>query len=293
MGSGVSAASATPEAGAAAPAAAAPAAVEPANSPASKTPLSSVGLLQQQAEAVLDHEVDGQLLGLWHLTFVNFIGLQQDRLVLLSERTIVRVHMNLVTGVVFHSTKFPLDDIESVTIGPLLLTSSKVGHTMAETIRFGARARTHANAVYLLSMPDGHERSQPALCRGLPRLSKRPHTVRIVMSDRFVARTAIGGNEGIGLLGKAVPRTKLDLKRFALISKLDSAALQPNEYEGPRSIHSLASRLIDLLDPLKIREAEVVIATDPVAVLWAPAPQAGAQKPAMPTLRAQATVGRV
>ena len=80
--------------------------------------------MQQAAERVLD-EADGVLLGSWHLTFVNHAGHEQDRMVLLTQRTLVRVNADFGKGIVNHATKLPLDCIESVTVGPLVMKSEK------------------------------------------------------------------------------------------------------------------------------------------------------------------------
>ena len=81
--------------------------------------------LLQNCERCVDQEIDGVMLGSWHLTFINHRGAQQDRIVLLNECSLLRVNVDFERCTVNHATRLPLEHIESVSVGRLKLEDSR------------------------------------------------------------------------------------------------------------------------------------------------------------------------
>eukprot|EP00322_Chrysochromulina_rotalis_P016714 CAMPEP_0115848278 /NCGR_PEP_ID=MMETSP0287-20121206/10838_1 /TAXON_ID=412157 /ORGANISM="Chrysochromulina rotalis, Strain UIO044" /LENGTH=222 /DNA_ID=CAMNT_0003302183 /DNA_START=10 /DNA_END=678 /DNA_ORIENTATION=- len=189
--------------------------------------------LLQSAERAVDKSTDGEVIGSWHLTFVNHAGVQQDRLVLLSERALFRVNVDFKKGCVNHSTRLPLDAIESVTAGPLALESEN--------------SQKSADAV------SKHYRSS--------KLSTRPHAVNIVMKNEFVDATEPAGVLG-SMFGRLMPKDKAGLRMTCFLSQSDHGSPEPDS--GPRCVHSLESALKERLPESTIHEGQVNLAIDPI-----------------------------
>ena len=48
----------------------------------------------QQCERDIDETIDGALLGSWRLAFVNHQGVPQERIMLLTEQSVLRANVN-------------------------------------------------------------------------------------------------------------------------------------------------------------------------------------------------------
>ena len=81
----------------------------------------------QQCKQSMDVMTDGALLGSWRLTFINHRGMPQDRIMLLTEHSILRCNVNFAAGVVNHATRLPMSEIESVVVGPITMPSDVLG----------------------------------------------------------------------------------------------------------------------------------------------------------------------
>ena len=99
--------------------------------------------LLQNCERCVDQEIDGVMLGSWHLTFINHRGAQQDRIVLLNERSLLRVNVDFERCTVNHATRLPLEHIESVSVGRLKLEDSRaerLGSVMGGSCKVAAQS---------------------------------------------------------------------------------------------------------------------------------------------------------
>lgn len=84
---------------------------------------------------------DGAELGIWLLTFVNHWNLEQERLVVLTERALLRVKYNFLAQRVEKSTRLRLADVDSITLGRVRFASQSLAENLQTLSRGAAVAR--------------------------------------------------------------------------------------------------------------------------------------------------------
>ena len=188
--------------------------------------------LLQNCERCVDQEIDGVMLGSWHLTFINHRGAQQDRIVLLNERSLLRVNVDFERCTVNHATRLPLEHIESVSVGRLKLEDNsraeRLGSVMGGSCKVAAQSDVTA--------------------------------LRLVMSAAFV-KTSEPSARRSGWLGMLIPADKAGLSESLFVSKADPGQVKPAS--GPKSVRSLADALSSALGSLPaglhVREEDVML----------------------------------
>ena len=173
--------------------------------------------IQQECEQkCVEAALDGPVLGSWRLCFLNARGAQQDRLIILTKHSVLRVNVAFDTtssnGPVRHATRLPIKDIERIEAGPIV---------------YDTESSRRVAAAF-----DG------------PRSSVKETTraVRIVMTRAFVDASGRSGGVASWLTGK----DQMDVRACTLTSKLATKGT-PEPTQGPRSIHSFEAALRDVL----------------------------------------------
>lgn len=187
--------------------------------------------LQQECERKCVEQKDGLVLGSWRLVFINGHGAQQERLILLTQHSVLRINLSFETGAIRHATRMPIQDIERVEIGPI-------------RYKFAPARRVAA----AFSGASGSA------------LAEKTRALRVVMSDEFVDASDRGG-----FSGWFTGRDKMGVRCCTLTSKLPSSDA-PDPADGPHSIHSFEAALRALLSELGrvavVTQADVVVGTN-------------------------------
>ena len=203
--------------------------------------------LLQNCERCIDREKDGNLLGSWLLTFINHSGAQQDRIVLLTERSLFRANVNFERGTVNHATRLPLEHVESISIGQLTLSTrsaERMGRLLGGSSKAAGKSKVTA--------------------------------IRVVMSSAFVEATEPSTTRS-GWLGRLIPPDKAGLSQSLFVSKADPGEAEPAS--GPKSVPSLATALKAALGNLpagqqrrdRLREEDVLLPLNAADVAFAAA----------------------
>lgn len=87
------------------------------------------------ARALAQPEADGPVHGVWLLTFVNHWNLEQERLVVLTDRSLLRVKYNFLQQRVEKCTRLALADVEGLTLGRVRYAA----HSFAENLQSVSR----------------------------------------------------------------------------------------------------------------------------------------------------------
>eukprot|EP00697_Spironema_sp_BW2_P007208 gnl/Spiro4/21438_TR10492_c0_g1_i1.p1 gnl/Spiro4/21438_TR10492_c0_g1~~gnl/Spiro4/21438_TR10492_c0_g1_i1.p1 ORF type:complete len:287 (+),score=18.21 gnl/Spiro4/21438_TR10492_c0_g1_i1:123-983(+) len=124
---------------------------------------------------VIDPKLDGALLGSWLLVFVNHWNMEQERIVLLCEKSVLRVKYSFVKNKVKHARRVVLSDVVQVTVGELQYSTSiasKFHNRSNPESRDGLRLHTS------LTRPGFFSRWNPA-SRQIPYATYRSHILAL------------------------------------------------------------------------------------------------------------------
>ena len=106
-------------------------------------------LLLQRVRAQVDPSLDGGWRGMWILFNVNHFELRQERVIVLTDRSVLRIKVNFKTYTVERSTRLPLAELESVTFGPMQLAEGSWSEAAAAKMGLATNHQMHGlDAVY-------------------------------------------------------------------------------------------------------------------------------------------------
>lgn len=188
------------------------------------------GVLKQRMMDACDSAIDGAFVNMWILFSINHYDLRQERVLVLTEKSVLRIKLDFYAVKVQRVTRMLLSEIESVTFGPFQYEEGSMSAQVAEKGKASLAGVDAAQGTEALKIQLKQAAPPSFLDKWNPIASKIGETVTVVTSHLRAGEsdTAIDDMESVKHFIRALVgalQGRIEAKRAPILSECSPVGL--------------------------------------------------------------------